>query len=670
MHGTSEAMARLHFIWMTLVALLVASAAVAQPKPHMAVSLAAERVDTAAQAVTLAVVMRPEPGWHGYWKNPGEAGVETQAAWTLPAGVSAGPLQYPVPQTLLVGGIMNYVYEGDHALLVDLKLPQGLAAGRRLPVGVKLDYLVCTKEICVPESATVKTEIVVGAPGADLARWRAAMPRPLSERAAFAVEGGKVRIGVPLPATASAEGVYFFPLAHKVLDYAAPQIVSREGDQLTIETKLADGASPAKIDGVLRLGAAQGLSLSATPGAVAAAAPDGRWIAAAFAALGGAILGGLILNVMPCVFPIVSLKALSLAKAGGDEGKARREALAYAAGVIATCVALGAIILGARAAGASLGWAFQLQNPAIVFVLLLLATAITLALAGFVSLPGFGGGQVLVERGGTQGAFWTGVLAAFVATPCTGPFMATALGAALVLPPVVALAIFAGLGLGLALPFLAIGYIPALRRMIPRPGPWMATFQRLLAIPMALTVVALLWLIDRAQGAQAFQMALIGVVIVSALAIGLNRRKGERLPVGITASLAAVLLAGAVLIKVPSLVTGPPPPPPTPFSEAMLAQARAAGKPVFVYFTADWCLTCKVNERNAIATDAVRDAFAAKGTVVLEGDWTDGDAAITRFLNANGAFGVPLYLYYPAGGGEPKVLPQLLTVGTLTGLGG
>jgi thiol:disulfide interchange protein len=381
------------------------------------------------------------------------------------------------------------------------------------------------------------------------------------------------------------------------------------------------------------------------------------------------VLGGLILNVMPCVFPIVSLKALSLARAGGDEGAAKREAVAYATGVILTCLALGGLVLGLRAAGTQVGWAFQLQDPRIVFVLLLLATAITLNLAGAFELRAFGGGEALAGKGGVQGSFWTGVLAAFVATPCTGPFMAAALGAALVLPVAAALAVFAGLGLGLALPFLAIGFVPALRRMMPKPGAWMGTFQRFLAIPMALTVVALLWLVYQQQGNVAGDFALLMIAVIGAVALGtgVRQRKGQGL--GLAAVLGVMLATGAIAIKVDringnsaSADAG------MPFSATKLASLRAAGKPVFVYFTADWCLTCKVNEKSAIDTRVAQAAFKAGGVTMMVGDWTNGDPVITRFLNEHGASGVPLYLYYPKGGGEPQKLPQILTPSLLAGL--
>ncbi|MEP6785798.1 MAG: protein-disulfide reductase DsbD domain-containing protein [Sphingomonadales bacterium] len=663
-------MAALRCIIATMLALVFAIA----PLPAMAANhIAVELVSEAGPlkpggTITLAIVMRPEAGWHGYWKNPGDAGVETQATWTLPEGVTAGPLQYPVPTTLLVGGLMNYVYEGEHALLVNFKLPANLPANGALPISVKLDWLACTKEICVPESGTFETQLGAGDIGAGFARWRAAMPRPMADAAHFAVEGGKVRVGIPLPASASIDGAYFFPLVHGVLDYAAPQVVARDGDRLVVETKLAEGATkPAKLDGVLRFGAGQGLTVSATPGTVLPVAKVSESLETVGIAIGAAVLGGLLLNIMPCVFPILSLKALGLARSGGSARGARREALAYTVGAIVTCAALGGALLGLRASGAAVGWAFQLQNPWVIAVLLVLVSAIALNLGGLFELPTLGGGDALTRQEGAAGAFWTGALAAFVATPCTGPFMGAALGAALVLPPAAAMGVFVGLGFGLALPFLLIGFIPPLRRLLPKPGAWMDTFRRIMAVPMFLTALALAWVLGKLGGVDAMTWGLIATMFVAMTLWWVGRRQARGKPdvwwplVGA----AAVLLASIAILSrpaAPGLAS-------EPFSEARLASLTAAGRPVFVYFTADWCVTCKVNEQAAIERSEVVDAFAKTNTAVLVGDWTRGDAAISRFLTAHGRSGVPLYLYYKPGTADPQVLPQVLTVGTLTALG-
>lgn len=663
-------MAVVRCIIATLLVAILSFSSPARAANHIAVELVPEAVPLKpGGTVTLAIVMRPEAGWHGYWKNPGDAGVETQAAWTLPAGVIAGPLQYPVPQTLLVGGLMNYVYEGEHALLVDFKLPASFTVGTPLPVKVKLDWLACTKEICVPESGTFDVQLGAGDMNANFARWRAAMPRPVSEPVHFAVEGTKVRIGVPLPASASIDGAYFFPLVHGVLDYAAPQTVGRDGDRLVIETKLAGGAgAPTKLDGVVRFGAGQGLTVSATPGTVPPAATATESLETIAWAIGAAILGGLLLNIMPCVFPILSLKAISLARSGADWRSAQREGFAYTAGAILTCALLGGALLGLRASGSAAGWAFQLQNPWVIAILLVLVSAIAFNLAGLFELPGVNAGEALTRQEGAAGALWTGALAAFVATPCTGPFMGAALGAALVLPPVAAMGVFVGLGFGLALPFLLIGLIPPLRWLLPKPGPWMNTFRHIMAIPMFLTAIALAWVLGKLGGVDAMAWGLI-VTMLIVLALWWTGRlqrggsSGVWMPI---VGAAAVLMAGVAIISRPAepgIVS-------EPFSEARLATLTASGRPVFVYFTADWCVTCKVNEGAAIERREVIDAFKKNNTAVLVGDWTRGDATITKFLAAHGRSGVPLYLYYAPGTPDPKVLPQVLTVGTLTSLGG
>ena len=651
-------------------ALALPAAAQVSPGPHIHIDLVPETATPRAGGeVTLAFSARPEPGWHGYWKNPGDAGVETTAAWTLPGGVTAGPLQYPVPQRLLIAGLMNYVYEGPFAQFATLAVPAGLAAGTRLPIAVTLDYLVCTSEICVPEKASLATTLTVGSGGIDSAvrarfdEWRRAMPKPLTVPVHYAAGEGRFRLAVPFPASGVVGEAYFYPLTGNVIDHAAPQVVTRDGDVLTIATKAKDAAGSA-IEGVLATGDGRGLSIRALPGDVPE--PGGSsGAAAALLAFAGAVLGGLLLNVMPCVFPILSLKALALARGNTDAASARREALAYAAGVILVCVALGAALLALRAGGASVGWAFQLQDPRVILVLLLLVTGIALNLAGVFELSA----PAAINRaaaGGGGGAFATGALAAFVATPCTGPFMGAALGAALVLPVWGALVVFAGLGLGLALPFLALGFSPALRRALPRPGPWMETLRHILALPMLATAIALAWVLGRQAGVDGMTLGLAAAVLAGAGLwwTGARQRRGRArawLP-GAAAVLVALGATG-IVTRAPAAsmtATGD-----EPFSEARLAALRAAGTPVFAYFTADWCLTCKVNERGVIETDAVRDALRQAGVRVLVGDWTDGDPALGRFIEAHNRAGVPLYLWYAPGAGAGEVLPQLLTRATL-----
>jgi thiol:disulfide interchange protein len=377
----------------------------------------------------------------------------------------------------------------------------------------------------------------------------------------------------------------------------------------------------------------------------------------------GALAGGLLLNIMPCVFPILSLKAIALARASQSEAKARAEGFAYSAGVVIACVALGGLLLALRAAGEQVGWAFQLQEPGVVVALLVLAAAITANFAGLFELP-----SLSVTRGGEPaGAFATGLLAAFVATPCTGPFMAAALGAALLLPTPQALLLFALLGLGLALPFLLLGFVPPLRRMLPKPGAWMERFRRLMAIPMGLTALALVWLTAQLGGRNFGGIALVLVVgVLIALFVVGRLQKAGKMAWPAFALIVAPFLAFA-LIALPSAYAAKGAEAkisihsPQAFSRESLARARASGKPVFVWFTADWCVTCKVNESTSIERDNVREAFEQAGVVTMVGDWTVRDPEITAFLTEQGAAGVPLYLWYAPGAATPERLPQVLT---------
>ena len=683
--GYSSRVNRLAALLFLLLAWLVAGPAAAQPPSagrHMQVGLTAESGTVApGAAVTLALEMRPEPGWHGYWRNPGDAGAEPRVQWQLPQGWSIGPLQYPVPDRLTVLGLMNYVYESDHALLAELRAPAGAEAGTRIPIVGRLEYLVCTDEVCVPERATVSTQLLVGARSeseADFSAFRQKLPRPLAVPGRFEIAGQKLRIAVPLPPSMAVDMPYFYPVTQEALDHSASQSISRNGDFIIVETALGPrGRELSSIEGVLEIGPGLGLSLTAEPGPVPSAGtpiatesltPTNNVSTLMFALL-GALAGGLLLNIMPCVFPILSLKALSLARAGETDRAARREALAYTAGVILICLALGGLLLLLRAAGETAGWAFQLQEPKVILLLLLLVTAIAFNLAGLFALPAFAAGEAATRSGGARGAFFTGALAAFVATPCTGPFLGFALGAALVLPPLAALAVFAGLGLGLALPFLLLGFVPALRRRLPKPGPWMARFQRILAVPMFVTALGLVWILGRQAGVDGMALGL-GAALVLGLGLWWLGRRGGGLRVG-----PLVLILVAVLAPLPFIRTNEAPAAVSrsglaaePFSEQRLAELRSAGSPVFVYFTADWCLTCKVNEKAALEQEEVASVFRERGIRVLVGDWTRGDEQIGRFLEQNGRSGVPFYLFYPPGR-EPEILPQILTVSRLTELG-
>ena len=615
--------------------------------------------------VELAIVMHTDPGWHGYWLNPGDAGLPMKIEWELPPGASLAPLRFPVPDRLLVAGIVNYVYERDHAVLTRLRVPIG--AKGVLPIRAKAQWLACTDKVCVPERGEFSLDLPVGAGGAtERARfdeWRRALPRPLASPAKFAIKGDKVEVAVPLPESVAVGEPYFFPADDGPIDYAAPQGFRRNGDLLVAELKRRRG-EPASLSGVLALGDGRGLEIKAVPGQV----PEGGsrigdpGTEALIYALLGALAGGLLLNAMPCVFPILALKALHLAKSAGDERYARRDALAYTAGAVVGTGALGALLLAIRAGGSAAGWAFQLQDPRTTLVLLLLVTAITLNLLRTFELP------VLAGEHNPGGSFGTGALAAFVATPCAGPFLGAALGTALLLPLYGSVAVFAALGLGLAIPFLTVAFVPSLRKRLPQPGAWMARLQRFLAIPMAATAVGCLWLLYRQAGPSALLVGLGAAIALAVLLWLTGRRQREGRPIGWAALAVALALTGAAATQVPRQPQAAARVPlgAEAWSEAAVAKYRAEGRPLFVYFTADWCLTCKANEAAAIERDGVRDAFGKAGVKVLVGDWTNGDPAITRFLESRGRAGVPLYLWYAPGQAEPEELPQVLTPGMLT----
>ena len=678
--------------WIAMLFYAFALPAAAQAPAHIKAELIAETRSVApGGSVTLAIKMTPQPGWHGYWLNPGDAGLGIELELEDPRMrplFTLGTLQYPVPQTLVVKGLMNHVYEAEYVVLVPITADA--RANGAYPLAFKARWLACTDQICVPESARLVLSPGINVkPGDDRAvgrdarfdGWRAALPAPLGTPATFAVDGTRLRIAVPLPASVALTDPHLFVATEQVVEYAAAQSFSRKNDMLIIEIPRAkiDPAMPQQLVAVLRMNArGDGVSIAARPGSVPAAGTPLERSDSKTPALGwlllSALLGGLLLNVMPCVFPILSLKALSLARAGESEAQARAEGLAYTAGVVLACLALGALLLALRATGEQVGWAFQLQEPLVVAALLLLAVAITANLAGLFefSVPGFASaGSPRLH--GNLGAFATGLLAAFVATPCTGPFMAAAMGAALLLPVAQAMTLFAALGLGLALPFLALAFVPALRRRLPKPGAWMGRFKLAMAVPMGLTALALLWLASRVAG-DGFALAagLLGFVLIAVLIVtGRRQRRGLSAGTPVWAGVGALALAFAA--GLPGMVREGGTAEAglldaKPFSEAALAKARAEGKPVFLYFTADWCLTCKVNEGAAIEREETRAAFEQGKVAVLRGDWTRRDPAITRYLTAQGAAGVPLYMWYPAGGGAPQQLPQVLTPALLAGL--
>lgn len=639
------------------------------------------------ETLSVALHLAVKPGWHVYWQNPGDSGLPTAIDWKLPVGFSAGQILWPVPEQFVQNGIGNYGYAGTADLLVPISVPKQLEPGKPAVLDAEASWLACA-DICIPGTSRLSLTLPVtaqpSAPDPAVAKLfaaaRARLPVPAPFETRFASDAHDFRLLVPASAIGelrNPEGM-FFPIKESLIDAAGEPRVERDGGGLAIRlAKASDGtAAPATLDGVLVLrgegGAERAFAVSANPVPAMPAENGIAW----WQALLLAFLGGVVLNAMPCVFPILSLKLLSVAQqAHGDRSERISHGFAYTAGVLASFAALGTALLALRAGGQAIGWGFQLQSPVFVAVLAYLLFAMGLSLSG---VAGFGGalagvGGRLAKRSGLAGTFFTGVLATVVATPCTAPFMGAALGFALIAPAALALGVFLALGLGLAAPYLVASLTRRWQRLLPKPGPWMEFVKQLLAFPLYATVAWLLWVLIEEVGPDDAFGALLGLVLI-AFAIWIYGQTRLAAPVGrvlgtgmaVTGSAAAILLAlsmaGSPPAKSAALHSGLPY---EPFTAQRLAALETAGKPVFVNLTAAWCVTCLINERVALDTDEVRQAFAERGVVPLKGDWTSQNPEITRFLQQFGRSGVPLYLFYTGKGGEPLMLPQILTAASV-----
>jgi thiol:disulfide interchange protein/DsbC/DsbD-like thiol-disulfide interchange protein len=675
-----------HSLLATLVAACLSTAAAAAPvrTAEVEAELVAEHAALAPGENWVGLRLRPEPGWHVYWRNPGDSGIPSRLDWQLPEGVAAGEIQWPYPHPESLGELTNYGYSDETLHLVLLNIAPDLPAGP-LALRASASWLAC-KDICVPGKAELSLQLPLaaqrGAADPDwahlFAKARAELPQPATWPAQFAVDGDDVSLQISSAELDGAQQVTFFAYANDLVNHAAPQRIAAVPGTLRLSQQVSPYfvAAPAQVDGVLvvtRDGATRAFEISAAagevavvpgPGLVAApahrSADEGAPPPALALVLLFALIGGLILNLMPCVFPVLSLKAIALMKHGGDAPERRRQTHAYTAGVIASCVLVAAAMLGLRSAGEAVGWGFQLQSPAFVALMAYVLFALGLSLSGAVhfgvGLMNLGSG--LAQKPGLSGAFFTGVLAVVVASPCTAPFMGTALGYAMTQPAWVALLVFATLGLGLALPFLLLGWFPQLAALLPRPGAWMERFKQFMAFPLYLSVVWLLWVLARQTDPQTLARALLGLVAI-AFVLWLWPSRGV-----LAASAKLVALAAAVGLALmppaPAAVATAAAAGTEPWSSERVAELRANGRTIFVDFTADWCLSCKVNERVALESDKVQRAFAEHQVAFLVGDWTRADPLITAELARFGRNGVPLYLVY-VNGGEPKVLPQLLT---------
>lgn len=658
---------------------------------------------TPGSTLIVAVRQKIEPGWHTYWRNPGDSGGPTTLGWTLPAGVKAGEIVWPLPERQRLQSLVNYGYSGSVLLPVPIEVPASARPGQVLALRTQALFMVCSDQMCVPDELPLALDIEVregAAPldpnyGAAIQAVLAAAPRPAPIEARIALAGGRLTLsaaGGPL-AGADIGRAHFFPFQGGIIDHAADQAATRGDQGLTVSLapgRGARGGMTGPVPGVLatdagawEITAEPGAALEGTSGQAISGEAGERPAPGPGPAARGliqaallALLGGLILNLMPCVFPILAMKAAALSASAHETGVARRDGLLFLAGVLATFLVLAGALLALRAGGQAVGWGFQLQSPAVVSGLSLLMLATALNLSGVFDIGGAlqGAGRLSHVSGGA-GAFLTGVLAVVVAAPCTAPFMAVALGAALVMPWPAALLVFLMLGLGLALPYVAVSLSPGLLRRFPRPGPWMERLRRLLAFPMYGAALWLAWVFARQTGADALAL-LFGAGLLLALALWLfGLRQGERTAggggwiSGGAALLALILaaLAGVAAARAPTVAPGQESKgaalAPQPWSPEAVRAAQGQGRPVLVNFTADWCVTCKINEGAALSSPRLAEAIAATNAVYLVGDWTRRDDAIARELEGHGRSGVPLYLVYPADGGEPRILPQLLTEG-------
>ena len=636
----------------------------------------------------IGIRQRLAPGWHTYWENPGDAGVPTEVTLDLPDGASAGPIAWPAPHRMPFGPLVNFGYEAEILLPISVTPPADLAPGATITVRAEARWLVCER-ICIPEEGAFALTLPVAAqpvPDPDQAALFAAAdaqrPRasPFAASIGFADGEGVLRLEGAAINPLSVREAFFFPRAWGVLEHAAPQPAAIADGALTLALTRGQAALPDALSGVLALtdqaGRRVAFEIAARPGAVPAALPPAAGsVAPASAGLGlvhallFAALGGLILNLMPCVFPILAMKAFALGRMGGAErADVRAHAASYTAGVVLSFLAIGGILVALRAGGAAAGWGLQFTQPSFLAAMAWLMLLIGLNLSGVfqVGRP-INAGAALVAHGGHLGSFATGVLAVLVATPCTAPFMAAALGAALAMKPTQALLVFAALGIGMAAPYALLGLLPGAARWLPRPGAWMERLRQFLAFPMYAAAAWLAWVLAQVGGPDALLIALAGAVAV-ALAAWLygiadgGERRWTRAAAALPAVAALALLPGLQAARPPAIVAAAPGAAEA-WSAARVAALQAEGRGVFVNFTAAWCISCKVNEQVALNRESVQAAFARGNIAYLKGDWTRGDPAISAVLRAHGREGVPLYLLYPPGGGAARVLPELLTEG-------
>ena len=669
---------------LALSAPLLAAEESAQLAHTRATLVSEQEAVVTGQTLRLGLVLAHEPGWHSYWENPGEAGIPTTLKWQLPEGFSAGAVDWPLPKQLREGPLLVHAYYDQFLLPVTITVPAAIDA-ENVTFSLEADWLVC-KEICIPESAQLALTLPVSEQSertiyaSMFETHDQNKPKPASEKGLYSISGKQFSLWVPLNALGegTVESAQFFPRQQGHIVYSAAQELSLDRDTLTITTAASDVPPAGDLSGFLAIESSAGsraYDITLKAGTIASPAKTEAGAAAQpalgfAAALLFALIGGLILNLMPCVLPVLSLKALAIAKKSGHErARTARLGVSYTAGILFSFALIASLLISLQHSGESVGWGYQMQSPVFVTFLAYLLFLVGLNLSGLYDLPVLFGNQAASVNDSTaKGSFATGVLATAVATPCTAPFMASALGYALTLPAWQAMMVFLALGLGLALPFLLISLFPSLLRFLPKPGAWMESFKQLLAFPMYGSAIWLLWVLALQTGADGIALALIGM-LVTVLAIWMKRLFARDSRFYVACALLLIALAYGHTMSIIAALEAPRTMPQAAtehavetadYSPQKLAELRAQGRPVFLDATAAWCITCKVNAAVAIHTEASMKAFRDSGTVLMIADWTLKNPEITELLKQFGYQGVPLYVYYPPKG-EPVVLPQVLT---------
>ncbi len=657
------------------------------PGPFKAQHLTAELTSNGSSvapggSVQAGLVLTLEQGWHVYWINAGDAGEAPAIKWTLPTGITAGAMQFPIPERLPLGPLMDFGYEDTAAFPITLTAASSTKPGR-LHLEALVTWVVC-REVCVPGKAKMglDLDVIPGAPAAPAAKGAIGealtlLPKPLPAKDHVAVTGGKQDFVFTLTTRQKEDDAEFYPFDQDLIANAPDQDVDELSDGIRVWVPRSPDLKtlPKQIHGLLRLSDNEAYEFTApvTAGEIPREATAAKGAAGGSAnvtilgAIGLAFVGGIILNLMPCVFPVLFLKGLALVQTSGEErSKMRSHGLVYALGILVSFWTIVAVLLALRSTTNQIGWGFQLQSPTFLAVLALGLFFFSLSLAGQfeLGLSLTSAGDSLTRKQGYAGSFFTGVLATVVATPCTAPLMGAAIGFALAQPMWVTFAVFTALALGLAAPYVALTIQPGWTKVLPRPGAWMETLKQLTAVPLFATVIWLTWVYGRLfsssatpqTGVDRVAYLLLGFLLLAIAGWALGKWPANRKSTFAAVALGALALAAPLYQRKDTTQAW------QPYSQATLDAARAAGEPVFIDFTAAWCLSCQVNERLVLKSDEVQQQFRSHNVVLIRADWTQYDEAITKELASVGRSGVPTYVLYPAEKGtKADVLPELLT---------